>query len=1857
MAHDETPSWLDQPSEPEDNNQKADLPPWLREDADEASAPPPVEESSLPPWLRKPDEEREMLRGEKLSDEWLSDADALVESVDTELTYDEWQAMQDERARPKSIEEEVPDLLSDLPSEEDPAAAQSRGVTGELPDWFLGLEEMDTSDAPDWFMNAAEEPAPPPSAPTEEPPSWINDLQQAEDETPEPEDRAVDDFFDALNREPTLPSGVSMDDLFGEFAMSSPAETDHPDEDTLDWMTGHPQASTSADDSTASEMDDFFLSLSRSAAPAPAPPPVEEDLPESSALLSRLPSEPEPEPEDFPPLHDLGTRRLDQQPADFSQFLDDDLPEPEPDAFAQVPDDEGSEIEEPDLEWFMQAAADSPVTAPLPDIDIEPEVPEPSDEDLNSTDTLNWLSELENIVTSVAREEEPVFTPEDFFPVEPEAASEPEAGQVDEPSAGRGDDFDWPEPEPYVDPETEPEPQNWFDQFNLPNVEPQEESETGESASSPSGTRLTGMLNRLREAQEASVQDVTPEEMSPDDDLDSLLLTEDLLAEAGDAQFALPEPEVEDLFADMPDTLAAEPEAESDWESLDLDALISEASAGEPSPQPQAPADFDQLENYSFEDLLNNAAANQEQPVEDTPDAESITGTGTDEGEYESAFSDMDDITVDDLYPAEWDAAPEPEAAGQTAGAAVDFGTADGEVDEELYQSQWGTAAEPAAEAAEALYEPQWGAVADEDDQPDWELSQPDLSAPLADESAETESPEDDELGDTSWLTDDIFLEIGNIAAEEAEAEDTTAASAEPEAYAEAEFAAFETEASLFDEALTNEQTAEASQLEQEYTASWDVDEEEAPELAEDDFLAELRNEQPPVAETDDAVSEADDLGILWDADEEEAPEPAEAAAVPADDDFLQMLQPEAESETDEPPQAAGFDENFLASLDTLDQMQASGQSHVGDDLFPALLEDESEAVLDEIAAVDEAAELPGDEDDLDWLTADLDDDAALAGKPYGAPDADQQPQAELDEDFFASLDAELPSDEDEDLFASLGAELPADDGDDFFREMGMAETPAEPQPEMNWLTDLNDDTVPDEDEPFTVGAASDAAADDEPAWLKALGGDDELDSGSVSERANDWFTETELPDDLPAAVEDELPADEPIKDLDSYLASLTGQEAALSRGTKELLAQDDFDIDALLESPLIDENSPPSAQAPPFIDTAEHGETPEWLTDVQATVTEVSAGAMVRQLKDRPEGELDDRLKKLRKRGGKVPAASASAGDDSLADVLPDVEDTLSPVQIRASAPTLVGTVALSADQKAHVALLKTLVNTEEEPAPRRMSAIDMTYDNAPYQLDLEEDGASIIQPDRPAQTAPAARRSQSRRRGRVLPRIRIDRLLITLLLAGGILAPFLLPGFRVGTLPAPTFVAGSAQQDAFAQISRLEPGSLVLFAIEYSPAAAAELDPMTDALLRHVLLRNAYPVIISGNPLALLRAGNLLEAISADEAFRDRLGVRRALQPNRDYYLVRYLPGSTIGLRAFSADTARLLLTDIRGQATGLDVLSLRDFPVIVVVADQAEDVRGYAEQVAPLARASMIAAVSYSAAPLVEPYISAEVLNGPPALTGLLIGYGDAYTYNTLIGNIPSVARSIRPAAPIIRTTPDPTAMPPATPTPLFTPTPVPLGTAVVTATQAVNMRPEPNTNNAPIGQLSPGDEVAVLGFNNDRSWVQVRLDDGREGWISAQLVAISVDQSSLPKQADMAKARYSEPDRGVGAQRAAPPFKNQHKSTGIASPILQDAGDDGATEAPNDEATAESTETEAGTATRTPRPTRTTRPAESAAEATPEVTADAGQIVLPPHSPGYRDERWYAMTAGIIISVTVISFGTVVNIVRSILRRRR
>ncbi|MBL8156363.1 MAG: SH3 domain-containing protein, partial [Anaerolineae bacterium] len=89
-------------------------------------------------------------------------------------------------------------------------------------------------------------------------------------------------------------------------------------------------------------------------------------------------------------------------------------------------------------------------------------------------------------------------------------------------------------------------------------------------------------------------------------------------------------------------------------------------------------------------------------------------------------------------------------------------------------------------------------------------------------------------------------------------------------------------------------------------------------------------------------------------------------------------------------------------------------------------------------------------------------------------------------------------------------------------------------------------------------------------------------------------------------------------------------------------------------------------------------------------------------------------------------------------------------------------------------------------------------------------------------------------------------------------------------------------------------------------------------------------------------------------------------------------------------------------------------------------------------------------------------------------------------------------------------------PLSPTPSNTPTPTatPPITGIVASLQTVNVRQGPGTEFDSIIALTPGTGVMILGQNEDGRWLNIRLDDGREGWISAALLRINPTPTLIP-----------------------------------------------------------------------------------------------------------------------------------------------
>lgn len=94
-----------------------------------------------------------------------------------------------------------------------------------------------------------------------------------------------------------------------------------------------------------------------------------------------------------------------------------------------------------------------------------------------------------------------------------------------------------------------------------------------------------------------------------------------------------------------------------------------------------------------------------------------------------------------------------------------------------------------------------------------------------------------------------------------------------------------------------------------------------------------------------------------------------------------------------------------------------------------------------------------------------------------------------------------------------------------------------------------------------------------------------------------------------------------------------------------------------------------------------------------------------------------------------------------------------------------------------------------------------------------------------------------------------------------------------------------------------------------------------------------------------------------------------------------------------------------------------------------------------------------------------------------------------------------------------TPSPTPITP-TPSDTFTPSPTPPVTGIVASLQTVNVRQGPGVEFSAIRALVPGTGVEVLGQTEDGRWLNIKMDDGTEGWIATTLVRVNPLPTAFP-----------------------------------------------------------------------------------------------------------------------------------------------
>ena len=103
--------------------------------------------------------------------------------------------------------------------------------------------------------------------------------------------------------------------------------------------------------------------------------------------------------------------------------------------------------------------------------------------------------------------------------------------------------------------------------------------------------------------------------------------------------------------------------------------------------------------------------------------------------------------------------------------------------------------------------------------------------------------------------------------------------------------------------------------------------------------------------------------------------------------------------------------------------------------------------------------------------------------------------------------------------------------------------------------------------------------------------------------------------------------------------------------------------------------------------------------------------------------------------------------------------------------------------------------------------------------------------------------------------------------------------------------------------------------------------------------------------------------------------------------------------------------------------------------------------------------------------------------------------------------------RTPLPTFTLTPSDTPIPP-TPSDTPTPTEIPPVIGIIASINTVNVREGPGVSFSAFEALRPGTQVEVLGQDVEGSWLNIQLEDGREGWVAATLVRLQETPTPLP-----------------------------------------------------------------------------------------------------------------------------------------------
>jgi len=197
--------------------------------------------------------------------------------------------------------------------------------------------------------------------------------------------------------------------------------------------------------------------------------------------------------------------------------------------------------------------------------------------------------------------------------------------------------------------------------------------------------------------------------------------------------------------------------------------------------------------------------------------------------------------------------------------------------------------------------------------------------------------------------------------------------------------------------------------------------------------------------------------------------------------------------------------------------------------------------------------------------------------------------------------------------------------------------------------------------------------------------------------------------------------------------------------------------------------------------------------------------------------------------------------------------------------------------------------------------------------------------------------------------------------------------------------------------QVGSLPRGSPVLLAIDYDPGFSGEIETSANAVLRTLLERSPYLVMISTLPSGPVQGERFLKSFGM----------------NIQYANLGFIPGGATGLLGFAEKPRQVVPYDLLGNnvwslAPLSSITSVANFSLVFVLTENADTARAWVEQVQPFLKKTnrpMVMVISAQAEPMVRPYYEAN----PKQISGLVAGLSGGAAYEAKMGRPGSARKS--------------------------------------------------------------------------------------------------------------------------------------------------------------------------------------------------------------------------------------------------------